>query len=77
MTTVVTEPPHTYAKGNPRRSYLQDLVRMSANLDHTGEARDRLMRHAREVETAPSYAEYRALDRVDGSGGDTQFPRFG
>ncbi|KDF02195.1 hypothetical protein Y900_025495 [Mycolicibacterium aromaticivorans JS19b1 = JCM 16368] len=68
MTTVVTEP-HTYAKGNPRRSYLQDLVRMSANLDHTGEARDRLMRHAREVETAPSYAEYRALDRVDGSGG--------
>lgn len=59
----------TYQKGDPRRSYMQDLVRMSLNLDATGECRDRLMRHAQDVATAPEYMEYRDLSRVDGQGG--------
>ena len=59
----------TYTKGDPRRSYMQDLIRMSLNLDDTGEARDRLMRHARDVATAPEYMEYRDLSRVEGQGG--------
>ncbi|MCV7174929.1 phage major capsid protein [Mycolicibacterium sphagni] len=59
----------TYMKGDNRRSYMQDLIRVSVNLDTTGEARDRLMRHGREVETTPAYAEYRALDTTDGTGG--------
>lgn len=58
-----------YTKGDPRRSYMQDLIRMSMNMDTTGEARERLMRHAQDVASAPEYAEYRALDRVDGNGG--------
>lgn len=59
----------TYTKGDPRRSYMQDLIKMSLNLDHTGEARDRLMRHAQDVATAPEYMEYRDLSRVEGQGG--------
>jgi HK97 family phage major capsid protein len=58
-----------YQKGDPRRSYMQDLIKMSLNIDDTGEARDRLMRHAQDVSTNPEYAEYRDLSRVDGSGG--------
>jgi HK97 family phage major capsid protein len=61
--------PATYRKGDHRRSYMQDLIKMSLNMDATGEARERLMRHARDVATAPEYAEYRDLSRVDGSGG--------
>lgn len=59
----------TYTKGDPRRSYMQDLIRMSMNLDTTGEARDRLMRHAQDVQTLPEYTEYRDLSRVEGQGG--------
>ena len=62
----------TYTKGDPRRSYMQDLIRMSMNLDSTGESRDRLMRHAQDVASAPEYQEYRVaagLSRVEGQGG--------
>ena len=59
----------TYIKGDPRRSYMQDLIRMSMNMDTTGEARDRLMRHAQDVQTLPEYLEYRDLSRVEGQGG--------
>jgi len=59
----------TYRKGDPRRSYMQDLIRMQLNMDTDGQARDRLMRHAQDVATLPEYAEYRDLSRTDGSGG--------
>lgn len=59
----------TYLRGDPKRSYMQDLVRMQLNMDTDGTARDRLMRHASDVATMPEYAEYRDLSRVDGSGG--------
>lgn len=59
----------TYQQGDARRSYMQDLVKMSLNLDSTGECRDRLMRHAQDVAGRPEYAEYRDLSRVDGQGG--------
>jgi HK97 family phage major capsid protein len=42
---------------------------MSLNLDATGECRDRLMRHAQDVQTRPEYMEYRDLSRVEGQGG--------
>ncbi|MFJ6841353.1 phage major capsid protein [Streptomyces griseoluteus] len=54
----------TYAKGNGR-SYLQDLAKVQLNMD-SGEARERLMRHAQDVATDP---EYRDLSRTDGNGG--------
>lgn len=59
----------TYERGDHRRSYLQDIVRVQMNMDTTGEARDRLMRHAQDVATLPEYHEYRDLSRTDGSGG--------
>jgi HK97 family phage major capsid protein len=55
-----------YTKGDPRRSYLADLCRVSVGLDTTGEAVERLRRHAQDVATLP---EYRDLTRVDGDGG--------
>lgn len=55
----------TYERGNGR-SYLQDLVKNSLNLDATGESIERLRRHGEEVRTEK---EYRDLDRVDGNGG--------
>src|SRR5215212_518942 len=58
-----------YQKGDARRSYMQDLVRVQLNMDTTGDARERLMRHAQDVATLPEYAEYRDLSRTDGSGG--------
>lgn len=61
--------PVTYQRGDRRHSYLQDLIRNQLNLDPTGEARDRLMRHAQDVATLPGYAEARDLSRTDGSGG--------
>lgn len=63
----------TYAKDNPECSYLQDVCRVGMNMDWTGRARERLMRHAIDVETLPEYRkinkEQRALSRVDGAGG--------
>jgi HK97 family phage major capsid protein len=61
--------PATYRRGDSRRSYMQDLIKMSLNMDDTGGARERLMRHAQDVATDPEYAEYRDLSRVDGQGG--------
>jgi len=58
----------TYLKGN-KRSYLQDIVKMNLNMDHDGGCRERLMRHAQDVATQPEYAEFRDLDRTDGTGG--------
>lgn len=68
MTTQVYESA-VYQRDDPRRSYLQDLVRVQLNMDTTGDARDRLMHHAQDVQTLPEYAEYRDLSRTDGSGG--------
>ncbi|MFL5995888.1 MAG: phage major capsid protein [Streptomyces sp.] len=58
----------TYEQGNGR-SYLQDMMRVQLNMDATGEARERLMRHARDVAEAAASTEYRDLSRTDGSGG--------
>jgi len=58
-----------YQQGDKRRSYMQDLVKMSLNLDATGECRERLMRHAQDVATSDDYREFRDIDRVDGTGG--------
>jgi len=66
--TTVTEQ-SIYQKGDRRRSYIQDLIRYSLNLDDTGESRDRLMRHAHDVQTLDEYKEYRDLSRVEGQGG--------
>ncbi|MFE6362968.1 phage major capsid protein [Streptomyces sp. NPDC057806] len=55
----------TYERGNGR-SYLQDLARLQLNMDGDGSARERLVRHAQEVETE---REYRDLARTDGNGG--------
>ena len=66
--------PATYQKGDTRVSYMQDLIKLSLNLDSTGEARSRLMRHAQDVAELPEYAEYRDLSRVDGSGGYAGVP---
>jgi len=59
----------TYRKGDHRFSYMQDLIRFQMNMDATGEARDRLQRHAHDVMNAGEYTEYRNLNRTDGSGG--------
>ena len=59
----------TYQKGDRSRSYVQDLIKMSLNLDGDGESRGRLMRHAQDVVTDDSYKEYRDISRVDGQGG--------
>lgn len=55
------------AHGNA--SYLQDVCRMGMNMDYNGKARERLMRHAVDVETMPEYRELRDISRVDGQGG--------
>lgn len=57
----ITEP-RTYAKGNGR-SYFQDLVRVQRGLDDTGDALERLQRHAQDVQ------EQRDMDTTDGHGG--------
>lgn len=65
--------PATYSKDNEFNSYLLDVCRVGMNMDYTGRARERLMRHATDVETMPEYRkanrENRALSRVEGSGG--------
>jgi HK97 family phage major capsid protein len=58
-----------YQKGDPRRSYMQDMIKVSLNVDDTGECRERLMRHAQDVATLPEYMEYRDISRTDGQGG--------
>lgn len=64
--------PMTYSKEASkanRASYLQDVCRIGMNMDYTGAARERLMRHAQDVETMDEYREMRDLSRVDGQGG--------
>lgn len=55
----------TYEKGNGR-SYVRDLVKHQLNLDDTGEAGERLRRHAHDVQND---TEHRDLLRTDGNGG--------
>jgi HK97 family phage major capsid protein len=58
------------SRNNPtHRSYLQDLIKYSLNIDTDGTCRDRLFRHAQDVATNDEYVEFRDLSRVDGSGG--------
>jgi HK97 family phage major capsid protein len=66
--TTVTEQA-IYQKNDRRRSYIQDLIKYSLNLDDTGDSKDRLMRHAHDVATLDEYAEYRDLSRTEGQGG--------
>jgi HK97 family phage major capsid protein len=58
-----------YQKGDPRRSYMQDMIKVALNVDDTGDCRDRLLRHAQDVQTLDEYTEYRDISRVDGQGG--------
>src|SRR5690606_5349093 len=46
----------TYVKGNGR-SYLQDLIRHSLNMDSDGEALERLRRHSQDVATKDEYRD--------------------
>jgi HK97 family phage major capsid protein len=62
----ITSEDLTYRKGNGQ-SYIRDLVQGTIMQDF--EARERLARHANEVRKAPEFAEVRALDRTDGTGG--------
>jgi HK97 family phage major capsid protein len=48
--------------GENGNSYVRDLVNCTLNRDYDGSSRERLMRHAADVQT-------RAIDRTDGSGG--------
>ena len=59
----------TYQRGDRRRSYVHDLIKMTLNIDDDGECRGRLMRHAQDVANDDSYKEYRDISRVDGQGG--------
>jgi len=60
----------TYVKGDPRRSYLKDLVTVSIpGRSDADEARERLSRHAQDVDTLPEYMEARNLNRTSGTGG--------
>lgn len=65
--------PITYQRagngGVGQASYLQDICRLGMNMDYTGRARERLMRHAIDVESMPEYKELRDISRVDGQGG--------
>jgi HK97 family phage major capsid protein len=58
-----------YQKGDKRRSYIHDLVKLSTNMDNDGSCRERLMRHAQDVAQNDDYKEFRDLSRVDGNGG--------
>jgi hypothetical protein len=60
--------PQVYGE-HSRNSYMRDLVLTATNMDYDGSCRERLMRHAQDVATAPEYKEIRALSRTDGQGG--------
>lgn len=60
--TASVNEPKAYAEGNGQ-SYFRDLIRVQRQLDDTGEAAERLRRHAQDV------AESRDMDTTDGSGG--------
>jgi HK97 family phage major capsid protein len=58
-----------YRRGDPRKSWARDLVRLSLNIDSDGESRARLASHAQQVIDHPAFMEHRDLSRVDGQGG--------
>ena len=66
---VKVEEQAVYQKGNRQRSYINDLIKYSLNMDTSGECRERLYRHAQDVATLDDYKEYRDLSRVEGQGG--------
>ncbi len=55
-----------YEKGNVKVSYFRDLMQAQRGMDATGDAGERLRRHAIDVQTDP---EYRDLTRTDTAGG--------
>ncbi|OBF77090.1 phage major capsid protein [Mycolicibacterium fortuitum] len=60
-----------YTRGNGQ-SYFKDLMMSQRGLDPTGEATERLRRHAVDVKTSADYRKpeiARALDTTDGNGG--------
>jgi HK97 family phage major capsid protein len=61
----------TYRKnilpGGP--SYIRDLMRTQLGMDDTGESRQRLASHARDVAEDAAFVEFRDLSRVDGNAG--------
>ncbi len=65
----------TYRKHDNQNSYLRDLIMVDQRRDDSGQARERLDRHAAEVGQSPVFdrPEYRSaiggLSRVDGQGG--------
>lgn len=61
----------TYDPGNVKRSYFLDLAR--AHVQGDAEARQRLDRHAVEMQSAP---EFRDLNRTDGTGGQFVPPAY-
>lgn len=65
----------TYRKGDNSVSWLRDMVRVAAGLDH-GDERRRLNQHAQDVATHPAFMEHRDLSRVDGSGGFASAPAW-
>lgn len=71
--TTMTSSPHARVTGEPRtyrahgrESWIADMVSVQLNRDDTGQARDRLSRHAQDV---TNDLEYRDLSRIDGQGG--------
>lgn len=53
-----------------QRSYIADLIRsQTPGQDPNGIAAERMRRHAQDVATNPEYAEYRAINGTDGTGG--------
>jgi HK97 family phage major capsid protein len=59
----------TYRRGDPKTSYLRDLMRVTLNRDDDYSARNRLAEHARQVVEDPAFRELRDLSRVDSDGG--------
>lgn len=64
MQVQVSEP-RTYAKSNGA-SYFRDLIKVQRGMDDTGDASERLRRHAQDVQ---SDSERRDMDTIDGNGG--------
>lgn len=66
----------TYVKGS-QRSYFKDLAEVAMGRDTTGEAQERLRRHAQDVMSLPEYAEYRTgLNTTEGTGGAAVPPAY-
>lgn len=59
------------------RSYFADLAMVAQGRDTSGEAQERLRRHAQDVMSLPEYSEYRTgLNTTSGTGGSTVPPAY-